>query len=204
MSRFPIPARLSTSAAYSLAGHLLLALGLVWSFGSTRPGNLGQETALHATDIWVDMSGAPQERSAKTRSRPKPAPRLEQDSIPTGSTSAESGKTASRPSSSSGSPSLSQAPWVRAIETQIAARLQYPFSVRRRGIQGRAWLEFRLSTDGDVTGLQVIRTSGNAELDQLAIETVQKAVPFKKEEGALPPTQTLVRVPVEFRISRGP
>jgi TonB family protein len=64
------------------------------------------------------------------------------------------------------------ATWVQNLEKR------YPASLRAEGIQGKVTLMALLHEDGRLSHVKVAKSSGNLELDQVAVEDVTKGVPL--------------------------
>lgn len=90
-------------------------------------------------------------------------------------------------------------------EGRVLARLEYfrhyPAQAQRAHQQGTAFLRFRIDRDGHVLSATIDRSSGNAALDQAALETVRKSDPLPKIPADRPDQVELV-VPVEFSLPR--
>jgi TonB family protein len=64
------------------------------------------------------------------------------------------------------------AKWVGNLEKR------YPVSLRTEGIQGKVTLIAVLHDDGRLSDIRVTRSSGNDELDRVAVEDVTKGAPI--------------------------
>jgi TonB family protein len=64
------------------------------------------------------------------------------------------------------------AKWVGNLEKR------YPVSLRTEGIQGKVTLIAVLHDDGRLSDIRVTRSSGNEELDRVAVEDVTKGAPI--------------------------
>ncbi|MDR2501047.1 MAG: TonB family protein [Treponema sp.] len=82
------------------------------------------------------------------------------------------------------------------IQRRIKDRLRYPAQARRAGVQGAAEVVFTIHQDGTISGLAIQMTSGQALLDQAALEAVAAAAPFRPA----PDVQTRLVVPVSFKL----
>lgn len=74
---------------------------------------------------------------------------------------------------------------------------RYPSAARVRRIQGVAYVRFRVDRQGRLLFATLQRSSGNALLDEAAMDTIRRAQPFP----AIPddrPTEIEISVPVEF------
>jgi protein TonB len=81
------------------------------------------------------------------------------------------------------------------IQRRIRERLRYPEGARRSGLRGSAELVFTIMSDGAVQDLRIARSSGEALLDEAALEAVSRAAPFPP-----PPGQFRISAPIVFRL----
>ena len=65
----------------------------------------------------------------------------------------------------------------------ITENLKYPKQAIKKNIQGRAICQFFVETDGSITDVTIVRSSGNKSLDKAAIRVV-KMMP-KWEPGSV-------------------
>lgn len=75
----------------------------------------------------------------------------------------------------------------------------YPQNAKRKGIQGKVFLNVVVKTDGTADSVQISRSSGSNDLDMAALDAVKqwKFIPAKSKGQ---PVQANVIVPVEFKI----
>jgi protein TonB len=85
--------------------------------------------------------------------------------------------------------------WVKKVER--VGNLNYPDAARREGISGKLLLDVELNPDGTVRNISVLRSSGQALLDEAAVRIVNLAGPFlpfppeiRKEADVLHITRT--------------
>jgi protein TonB len=81
----------------------------------------------------------------------------------------------------------------RALQSHIARYRQHPDGDRR----GRVRLVFLMLRDGTVTNVLITSSSGDAILDQAAIETIRKAQPMPKIPNELPEPLSIF-LPIAF------
>lgn len=76
---------------------------------------------------------------------------------------------------------------------QIAAR-------RPRGMQvsGSALVRFRLGMDGALLSAEIFQSSGNVNLDRIALRTVRQASPFPKPPASLANDDMVFTIPINF------
>jgi protein TonB len=67
--------------------------------------------------------------------------------------------------------------------SQVEKRKEYPYIARRRGQEGTVTVAVRLNAAGELTGAQVIRSSGVAALDEAALALVRRVCPFTHNAG---------------------
>ncbi|MGZ3689687.1 MAG: energy transducer TonB family protein [Bdellovibrionota bacterium] len=89
------------------------------------------------------------------------------------------------------------------IRSKIDGAIEYPLSLRRRGIQGEVAVQLVLESSGRLSGSRIVRGSGSAELDRLALKAVTDAEPFPE----LPPElrkmgHLTLSLPIQFRIQK--
>lgn len=70
--------------------------------------------------------------------------------------------------------------YLAAVRARIEAAKRYPPSARRRRIEGKAQVRFRLAADGRLLDLRLIASSGFHALDQAALSAVRRAAPFPR------------------------
>lgn len=87
------------------------------------------------------------------------------------------------------------------VRERIGAILQYPLSLRRRGVSGRVDLKLRLDATGHLQSQEVSESSGSSELDALALEAAKAAQPYPApSEGLKKLGSLLLSLPVEFKL----
>ena len=104
------------------------------------------------------------------------------------------------------SPSASKGASVESDTVQALAYLsnpkpEYPWSLRRRGVEGSVRLRVNVSADGLPTDVIVVRSSGFDEMDRAALEAV-KAWRFQPARRSGQAVAALAEVPIVFRLSR--
>src|SRR5690606_468873 len=89
-----------------------------------------------------------------------------------------------------------------------AAEARYQSQVTRRvrnalrGLRGQAGLVvvgFTIHANGQVSGVGVVRSSGNAAIDQAGVEAVGRAAPFPPFPGEITRSSWGFAVPLEYR-----
>ncbi|HEX2573520.1 MAG TPA: energy transducer TonB [Polyangia bacterium] len=82
------------------------------------------------------------------------------------------------------------------MRSKIRSHRRYPELARRRGIEGKVEVSFRILPDGQVTELMV-RRSADPMLDEAALAAVRAASP-------LPPFPEPLTVELDFGLEDGP
>lgn len=84
------------------------------------------------------------------------------------------------------------------IRSQIARAKNYPSSAREEGLEGKAFLAFKLRKDGRAFDISVVRSSGHAILDKAAEKAIKDASPFPKIPDLLDRKVALLKIPITF------
>ncbi|MBL7684758.1 MAG: energy transducer TonB [Deltaproteobacteria bacterium] len=79
------------------------------------------------------------------------------------------------------------------IRRKIERSKHYPAAARQQEIEGVVTLRFQVSENGTVENLQLIKSSGSSLLDQEALSTVRRAVPFPYYPNA-------ITIPLRFNL----
>lgn len=80
----------------------------------------------------------------------------------------------------------------------LMMEVNYPMAAMRRGIEGRVFVQFVVTTEGKPVDIKVLK-SAHRHLDRAAVKGVEK---MTVEPGALngEPTNVVMSLPVTFRI----
>ena len=128
--------------------------------------------------------------------RKKPAPRT------TAAPKSER-NTAARPAAPNPGAATSTAA-LASWRSEVVARLQrakrYPRGAEQRREQGVVTLAFTVNRNGGVLARHIVRSSGNAELDQEALATVQRAAPFPPFPASMTQASVQLSVPIRFSL----
>ena len=81
----------------------------------------------------------------------------------------------------------------------LQERLVYPEAAKEASAEGRAVLQFVVDTDGTVTDVEVLRSTGNDALDRAAVEAV-RASRFRPGRVVGEPVRVRFAVPITFRL----
>ncbi|NBC87201.1 MAG: TonB family protein [Bacteroidetes bacterium] len=82
----------------------------------------------------------------------------------------------------------------------LMKEVRYPTAAKRRGIEGRVFVQFVVTTEGKPVNIEVVR-GAHRHLDRAAVDAVKK-VTF--EPGILDgePTNVVMSLPVTFQLGR--
>lgn len=83
--------------------------------------------------------------------------------------------------------------WRVLLLRKIEGAKRYPARARRLGMEGVTEVQFRITPDGTVEGVSVVKSSGFPLLDQESLETIKRAAPF-------PPIPGTLRIPISYRL----
>ena len=89
--------------------------------------------------------------------------------------------------------------WEGRVLARIAKYRRYPASARSTHEQGVAFIHFRMDRSGHVLSASLARSSGFADLDQAALDTLRRADPLPPIPADRP-DQLELSVPIEFYI----
>lgn len=164
------------------------------------------------------LAPAPPPRVAKKPPAPKPArPAAEKSAPPAAASSAPAmpGATATTGSGratgtgGSGTDARSTAPaWAPTARVQYEQLLfawmerhkQYPLLAQRRGLEGRGSVRVRIGRDGRVLDRALTRSTGEAMLDDAALDMVRRANPFPPVPSGYAGDSFEFVAPIEYRL----
>ena len=97
----------------------------------------------------------------------------------------------------------SGSPYLNRLREKVDSTLQYPLSLRRKGIEGQVSVGLTVYPTGQIGPVLMTQSSGNPLLDRLAIQAVHEASPFdpfdKKEAQGNPIRLVL---PIQFKLKK--
>jgi len=86
------------------------------------------------------------------------------------------------------------------ISKQIQMNLQYPEAAKTHIEQGESIIQFELMPNGKLQDIQIVRSSGNTNLDQAALTAVRASSPVKFPNSLSLREALTLRIPVMFHI----
>lgn len=136
-----------------------------------------------------------EQREQPRREPPRqPPPSVQQQQA---AVNAPQGQAVAAPQTSQGSTGVSPARWQSRLIAHLERRKRYPSGARSRREEGTAHVRFSIDRSGNVLSVQLVRSSGFAELDQEVLAMVRRASPVPAPpEGA----NLEVVAPVLFQI----
>lgn len=84
---------------------------------------------------------------------------------------------------------------LRDIKRRVEQAKTYPDAARRAGMEGTVEIRFRIGRDGNAEAVEILRSSGHPELDEIAMQTIRRAGPYPAVSGR-------VRIPLSYRLDR--
>ncbi len=90
---------------------------------------------------------------------------------------------------------------MRALVKWLSANIRYPEAARLRNSQGRSFVKFIVNTDGSIQSAQVIKSSGDADLDKEAVRVVSNMPLWVPGKNGNKTVRTYFVLPVTFRLT---
>lgn len=88
--------------------------------------------------------------------------------------------------------------WQSNVLRHLAQRRRYPPGAQQRGEQGVAVIRFTIDISGRVLSIALTGSSGFAELDQAAVDLVNRSSPVPAPPQGLPQSRLTLTVPIEY------
>ncbi|MCV2881496.1 energy transducer TonB [Actibacterium sp. XHP0104] len=92
------------------------------------------------------------------------------------------------------------ASWGARIQSRVARAHRYPAALRRQGHEGTAVVRMVIAADGRLISAALRRSSGHAELDEAALQSVRRAGRFPAAPDDLRADRATFDVPLKFEI----
>lgn len=86
------------------------------------------------------------------------------------------------------------------VRMKIESRKQYPQVARDEQIQGRVLVQFVITVDGQISSLEVVKSSRHDILDRAALEAVRNAAPLPRPPANLFKEKLLVKINIMFEL----
>jgi len=86
------------------------------------------------------------------------------------------------------------------VRLKIESRKKYPESAREKQIQGRVVVRFLITGDGQISSLEIVKSSRHDVLDKAALEAVRNAAPFPRPPADLFKDALRVEITILFEL----
>lgn len=145
-----------------------------------------------------------QERPVKKREeKPKPkravqAPQVRQSATPAIAANDGAKIAANRQGRSAGNPGMRSDKWVAKLQAHVERQRRFLSRRMGSGARGTVSISFVIDPTGRVLSARISGSSGDAKLDQLALQTVQRASPVPAPPPALAKARMPITVPIRF------
>ena len=142
--------------------------------------------------------------SPKPEKKPEPRQKTARPAAPTpraaqAQPSAPAGTAAvAREEGSSRERAQAEGAYLAELQRAIKRQQRYPEAARHRGAAGTTTLTFVLQADGRIDRVQVARSAGDTELDQAAVEAINRLGRFKPIPSVLGRDSWTLRIPIRF------
>jgi len=197
--------RRAVTVAASLAINAGLAAGLLMPASTHHVGT-------GAKEILVRIVSIPAKSKALAVERPKPLPEKKQAPVihrktlpkrvlPSQAPVVEAPQALAKPVETSAAISIdaeARAAGVRAYGTLVWKRIaeKKPSGIH---LPGTAYAIFSLTREGRISAIRISKSSGNARLDALALNTIEAAAPFDAPPADLTDADLVFEIPLNFR-----
>ena len=87
-----------------------------------------------------------------------------------------------------------------SLQSYINRSLQYPQISRKNNSQGRVIVRFIINSNGTVTSPQVVRSSGDCNLDMEAVRVIESMPKWKPGKHKGKPVRVFFTLPIVFKL----
>lgn len=105
---------------------------------------------------------------------------------------------ANRNGQSAGNPGVSSDKWVSKLQAHLERQRRFLTRNMRSGSNGTVRVSFVIDPSGQVLSARIAGSSGDTKLDQLALQTVQRASPVPAPPVAMAKSRMPITVPIRF------
>jgi TonB family protein len=92
--------------------------------------------------------------------------------------------------------------YAQAIKERIAGQWKYPQEARKKKLEGRLVALFSLNKEGDLTRMEITRSSGHEVLDREAERAVRSAAPFPPFPATITVSRLNINVSFDYTLSK--
>ncbi len=89
---------------------------------------------------------------------------------------------------------------IQEVYKHVSTRMQYPKEARKKGIEGKVFVEFVLEKDGSVTNVKVIKGIGGG-CDEVAMDAISSLQKWKPGKQRGKPVRQRMVMPLIFKLS---
>ena len=90
--------------------------------------------------------------------------------------------------------------YVSSVFAALKRATRYPQRARLRRIEGVATVNITMRRDGTVTSWNIVRSTGNDDLDQAAGEAIERASPLPAPPASIPGDPVRLQMPISFTL----
>lgn len=101
------------------------------------------------------------------------------------------------PSENTGTGGFDLSAVAAGFRERVEAAKWYPYTARRRGLEGMVLVKVTLSADGTLSAVTIIRSSGHSILDESALGLIRNISPFRHNTGR----EISIELPIEYRLA---
>lgn len=190
---------------FSLGIHALILALMGLAVQHSTETQFDHLTQSQPQDLKLSWGHAPQARLAPSHSalEAQLSPDLAHSSVSAPSGVTQSNALAPAPGSAV---LLAGDPYYGKVRAQILAQVTYPIELVRRRISGQVFLKLWINPNGSLQKLELEKSSGHKELDELAQKAVQLAAPFEAyspskatETDATPGAPRQILIPIDYQ-----
>jgi TonB family protein len=92
--------------------------------------------------------------------------------------------------------------YAQAIKERIAGQWKYPQEARKKKLEGRLVALFSLNREGDLTRMEITKSSGHEVLDREAERAVRSAAPFPPFPSTIAVSRLNINVSFDYTLSK--
>lgn len=86
------------------------------------------------------------------------------------------------------------------LENYLTEQLRYPEKARRKGLEGKAKVDFIVKESGEITDVKILKSSGVELLDAEALRVVRHMAPWNPGRNHNRPVSVIFTLPITFQL----